>query len=212
MKKIGLTISIIALISAFATAQDFSVSAIYGFKAMGCWAEKSPPIVDCPNGSTNIVTRKLTKLLPANKSILVSFPLNKRWSLAIGYQENIKGFPLHAFDGNITKDVTEGEYRGITVGFQYNFTTNKRLVCHLNSYFSPELRLIFNGISNEVAKEVNVSYSTGVGVDVKIWRSFYWTTNVFGETALMHYKRDKTGDFTFVPVAFGINSGLQMKF
>jgi hypothetical protein len=212
MKKIGLTISIIAFFAAFASAQDFSISATYGFKAMGSLWEKSPPIVDCPNGSTNIVTRKLTKFLPANKSILVSFPLNKRWSLAIGYQENIKGFPLHAFDGNTTKDVTEGEYRGITVGFQYNFITNKLLTCHLNSYFSPELRRIFNGIPNETAKEVNISYSGGIGVDVKMWRSFYWATNVFGETALTNYKRNYWSDDTFFPVALGINSGLKVKF
>ncbi len=212
MKKICLTIGIIALISALTNAQDFSVSATYGFKTMGCWEESSPLIDDCPNGSTRIVTRKLTKILPATKSVFVSFPLNKRWSLAIGYQENIKGFPLYAFDGNITKDVTEGEYRGIMVGFQYNFVKNKRLTCHLNSYFLPELRRVFNGIPNETTKVLNISYSGGVGVDIKMRHSFYWTTNVFGETALANYKRNYWSEDTFVPVALGINSGLQVKF
>jgi hypothetical protein len=214
MKKIGLTIGIIALISAFATAQDFSVSATYGFKAMASLGETKPPlggVIRCGNGRQETLLKESTKFQLSTKSIMATYSPNERWRLALGYQECMKGYPYFDSDSN-TKLETSIAYRGIILGFQYNFLRNKHLNCHLNSYWTPELRRFFNGITQELAKDVSVSYVGGVGIDFKILGSFYWTTNVFGETALMRYKLDETGDFTFFPVAFGINSGLQVKF
>jgi hypothetical protein len=211
MKKIGLIIGTIALFGTLATAQSFTISASYGFKSMGCLQQKSPPPVDCPMGNTQLVPFQLTKIQPTTKSILVTFLLSKKWAVAFGYQEDEKGAIFREF-GDETPHVTKALYRGLTLGFQYNFLRNRHLICHVNSYLTPELRRFFNGQTDELSKDVSVSYVGGVGADVKLWRLLYWTTNAFSEVALRDYKRDEAGDYTFFPVAFGLNSGVKIMF
>ena len=214
MKKFGLTISIITLVFAVALAQNTSISVTYGFKAMATLAEKKPQVIGiirCGNGRSETLLGQLTRLEPTSRSLVATYSLNKKWDIAFGYQEDKKGFLYLYLDSN-TKYESTAEYRSIILGIQYNFLRNRHLICHLNSYLTPELRQFFNGQTDQLSKNVSISYVGGVGADVKIWRLFYWTTNVFGETALMDYKRDEAGNFTFIPVALGINSGLKIAF
>jgi hypothetical protein len=209
MKKIGLTISLIALISTLTMAQKNSISATYGFKTMGSLRE-SRDLGWCGTVSRQTKLRQLSNLETTTKSLMATIGLGNKWHLAIGFQEDTKGYPFH--------DVTIGEgtehiaFTGILMGFQYDILKKKHLVCHFNSYFTPEIMHYFNGVRQEYMKRVSVSYIGGIGADVQISRSFYLTTHVFGETAVMNYKLYETGNTTFFPVAFGINSGLKMRF
>jgi hypothetical protein len=211
MKKNGLIIGILALFCTLTAAQNFTISATYGFKSMSCLRQKSPPPVDCPMGNTQLVPLQFTKTQLTTKSILATFLLNKKWAIALGYQEDEKGALFREF-GDETPHLTTASYRGITLGFQYNFLQNRHFMCHLNNYLTPELRRFFNGRTDELSKDVSVSYVGGLGVDVKLWRLIYWTTNAFSEVALRDYKRDESGEYTFLPVAFGINSGVKIMF
>jgi hypothetical protein len=208
MKKIGLTISLIALISALAMAQKISISATYGFKTMASLHE-SREFQRCATGGLEPKLRQLSNLQTATKSLLATIGLGNQWHLAIGFQEDTKGYP---FDGPFGDGTQRIAYTGIILGFQYDFLRKKYLLGHFNSYFTPELMHYFNGRRQEYIGGGNVSYNGGVGADVQISRSVHLTSNVFGETAVMNYNLNELGTSTFLPVAFGINLGLKTRF